>query len=40
VGPNTYGHPDPEIRSVLEATGAEVWVTMEEGDVSLELAVR
>ena len=40
VGPNTYGHPDPEIRSVLEAAGAEVSVTMEEGDVSLELAAR
>ncbi|MEA2024393.1 MAG: ComEC/Rec2 family competence protein [Actinomycetota bacterium] len=37
VGPNTYGHPAPEIRSVLVAAGAETWVTMEEGDVSLEL---
>ncbi len=37
VGPNTYGHPAPEIRSVLVAAGAETWVTMEEGDVSLDL---
>ncbi len=37
VGPNTYGHPAPEIRSTLAAAGAEVWVTMEDGDVSLEL---
>lgn len=36
VGPNTYGHPAPEIRSVLIAAGAETRVTMEEGDVSLE----
>jgi competence protein ComEC len=40
VGPNTYGHPAPEIRSVLAAAGTEVRVTMEEGDVSLELGVR
>ncbi len=37
VGPNTYGHPAPEILSVLAAAGAEVWVTREEGDVSIDL---
>lgn len=39
VGPNTYGHPAPEIRSTLIEAGAQVWVTMEEGDVTLELGV-
>ena len=39
VGPSTYGHPAPEIRSTLTASGAKVRVTMEDGDVSLELEV-
>ncbi|MEA3502561.1 MAG: ComEC/Rec2 family competence protein, partial [Actinomycetota bacterium] len=37
VGPNMYGHPAPEIRSVLVTAGAEIWVTMEDGDVSFDL---
>ena len=37
VGPNTYGHPAPEIRSLLSTVGTEVLVTMDEGDVSLGL---
>jgi competence protein ComEC len=37
VGPNTYGHPTPEILNVLNDAGTEVRVTMEEGDVSIEL---
>ena len=37
VGPNTYGHPVPEVRSTLAETGAEVWVTMETGDIMLDL---
>jgi competence protein ComEC len=37
VGPNTYGHPAPEIRSTLAAAGAEVWVTMDDGDITLQL---
>jgi competence protein ComEC len=38
VGPNTYGHPAPEIRSTLAEAGVEVHVTMEEGDVVVELS--
>ena len=37
VGPNTYGHPTPEILNVLNDAGADVMITMDEGDVSLEL---
>ena len=37
VGPNTYGHPTPEILNVLNEAGTDVRITMEEGDVSLEL---
>ena len=37
VGPNTYGHPTPEVLSVLSGAGTDVRVTMDEGDVSLEL---
>ena len=37
VGPNTYGHPTPEILNVLNDAGTEVRITMEEGDVSIEL---
>ena len=39
VGRNTYGHPAPEIRSTLIEAGAQVWVTMEEGDITVELGV-
>lgn len=37
VGTNTYGHPAPEIQMVLAEVGADVSVTMEVGDVSLDL---
>ncbi|MEA2010650.1 MAG: ComEC/Rec2 family competence protein [Actinomycetota bacterium] len=39
VGPNTFGHPSPEIRSTLATAGAEVRVTMEDGDITLPLDV-
>ena len=38
VGPNTYGHPTPEILNVLKEAGADVKITMYEGDVTLDLA--
>jgi competence protein ComEC len=37
VGPNTYGHPTPEILDVLNDSGADIRITMDEGDVSLGL---
>lgn len=37
VGPNTYGHPAPEIVATLADTGTDVATTMEEGDVSVDL---
>jgi len=37
VGPNTYGHPTPEILNALNETETDVRITMDEGDVSLEL---
>jgi competence protein ComEC len=37
VGPNTYGHPTPEILSVLDDARVDVRITMEEGDISIEL---
>jgi competence protein ComEC len=37
VGPNTYGHPAPEIVATLAAAGTNQVTTMEEGDVSVEL---
>lgn len=37
VGENRYGHPSPEIMTILEHSGAEVLVTAEEGDVTLNL---
>ena len=37
VGTNTYGHPAPEIQMVLAETGVDVLVTMEVGDISLDL---
>jgi competence protein ComEC len=37
VGPNTYGHPAPEIVALLEQAGVEVLVTAEVGDVVIEL---
>lgn len=37
VGPNDYGHPSPEVVAVLQASGAEVRRTDEEGDVVVQL---
>jgi beta-lactamase superfamily II metal-dependent hydrolase len=37
VGENRYGHPSPEIMTILEHSGAEVLVTAEHGDVTLNL---
>jgi competence protein ComEC len=37
VGPNTYGHPTPEIMEVLRESGAEVHITRDEGDVSIPI---
>ena len=37
VGPNTYGHPAPEILAVLAETGADVRMTRDIGDVSIDL---
>ncbi len=37
VGPNTYGHPAPEILVVLAEIGTEVRVTRDVGDVSIDL---
>jgi len=37
VGPNTYGHPAPEILAVLAETGTDVRVTRDVGDVSIDL---
>ena len=37
VGENRYGHPSPEIMTILEHSGAEVLVTAEQGDVTIEL---
>lgn len=37
VGPNTYGHPTPEILNVLNEAEADVRITMNEGDVPIEL---
>ena len=37
VGTNTYGHPAPEIQAILAASGSDVRVTMDVGDVSIAL---
>jgi competence protein ComEC len=37
VGPNTFGHPAPEVIAVLEQTGAVVRRTDEEGDLVVRL---
>ncbi len=37
VGPNTYGHPAPEVVAVLEETGAIVLTTQESGDIVIPL---
>jgi competence protein ComEC len=38
VGPNTYGHPVPEILAEIRATGAEVFRTDLAGDVTITFA--
>jgi competence protein ComEC len=38
VGPNTYGHPVPEILAEIRATGAEVLRTDRTGDVTITFA--
>jgi len=35
VGPNTYGHPDPEVVAMLVGRGVEVHTTIAEGDISV-----
>lgn len=37
VGENRYGHPSPEIMTILGDSGAEVLLTADEGDVAIEL---
>lgn len=37
VGPNTYGHPDPEVMAVLESTGTSIHITQDEGDITVPL---
>jgi competence protein ComEC len=37
VGPNTYGHPAPEIMTVLESRHVNVLTTMERGDIVIPL---
>jgi competence protein ComEC len=36
-GPNTYGHPHPDVLAVLEGSGVEVRSTADEGDISIPL---
>jgi competence protein ComEC len=38
VGPNTYGHPVPEVLGWIRATGAEVFRTDRSGDVLVTFA--
>jgi competence protein ComEC len=35
VGPNTYGHPVPEVLAWIAATGAEVFRTDRDGEVAV-----
>jgi competence protein ComEC len=37
VGPNTYGHPDPEVIATLEHANVEIHLTENEGDISVPL---
>jgi competence protein ComEC len=37
VGPNTYGHPAPEILTVLESRPVTVLTTLERGDIAIAL---
>jgi competence protein ComEC len=40
VGPNTYGHPVPEVLAWIRATGAEVYRTDREGTVTVSFGDR
>lgn len=35
VGPNTYGHPNPDVMALLESTGTSIHLTQDEGDISV-----
>ena len=37
-GPNTYGHPNPEIMDTLREIGAEIRETFVEGDITVSLS--
>lgn len=37
VGPNAYGHPDPDVVGVVEQAGAVLVTTMESGDITIPL---
>jgi len=37
VGENTYGHPAPTVMEVLRASGAEIHVTRDDGDLSVRI---
>lgn len=37
VGPNTYGHPDPEVMAALDAGGTAIHTTQGDGDVTVRL---
>jgi competence protein ComEC len=37
VGPNSFGHPAPEVIEALEAAGARVLRTDTEGDIVIPL---
>jgi competence protein ComEC len=37
VGPNTYGHPAPEVLDALGGAGAQVLTTWEQGDITIAL---
>jgi len=40
VGANNYGHPDPGVMEVIAGSGADVALTIEQGDVSIPLLDR
>lgn len=39
VGPNTFGHPSPEIIEAMRAAGIRVWRTDEEGDIAVRFGI-
>jgi competence protein ComEC len=36
VGPNRFGHPSPDVMAVLDESGAEVLITEQRGDVTVD----